>query len=152
MKRKVNALLWLFVIMLMQGCASADDPGKYRVATIGNAQRSVEGVVLFASEVWVQESSTGTGAARGGLLAGAVAAESSDNAAVIIAGIIAGSIVGDAIERDANTFSGMEYLMETSVGLLLTVVQVNKGSEIFNPGDKVILVYGYPTRLVRDPR
>lgn len=137
------------LIMGLVGCAS--NPDRYRVATIGNANRSIGAVVLSADKVTIVEATSGAGATYGGMLGGAAASDS-DNAGVIIAGIVAGAIIGEAIEAEGKKYNGMEYVIETSNGRLMTVAQVNQGSEIFEPDDQVILVYGYPTRLLRDPR
>ena len=61
-------------------------------------------------------------------------------------------MVGDAIEASGNNHEGMEYLIQTENDLLLTVAQINEDHEIFKVGDKVILIYGHPHRLIRDPR
>lgn len=137
------------LILGLIGCAS--NPDRYRVATIGNANRSIGAIVLSADQVTIVEATSGAGATYGGMLGGAAASDS-DNAGVIIAGIVAGAIIGDAIEAEGKKHNGMEYVIETSNGRLMTVAQVNQGSEIFEPDDQVILVYGYPTRLLRDPR
>jgi outer membrane lipoprotein SlyB len=81
-----------------------------------------------------------------------LAAESSDNAAIIIAGIIGGAIIGNNIEASAGVLQGHEYLLETETGKLLTVAQPDSGNDILGIGSAAILVYGYPHRLTRDPR
>jgi outer membrane lipoprotein SlyB len=70
----------------------------------------------------------------------------------LVAGIIAGAVVGDLIEANGNTYEGTEYVIESVTGLLLTVAQVNRDEEVSSKEDRVILVYGYPHRLIRDPR
>lgn len=147
-----RSILLMVLVASLLGCGTADGQGKYRIATIGNAQRSITAEVLSAESVLIQQSTNGAGGTAGGLMGGTVASQNSDNAAIVLAGIIGGAIVGDAIEANANTHEGMEYVIQTSAGLLLTVAQVNEGNPIFMPGDKVILVYGYPNRLIKDPR
>lgn len=137
--------------VLLIGCVK-DDVGKYRVQSIGNAQRSIAGVVLSASSVFIAEDTSGAGANAGGALGGAMAIDNSDSATVLVAGIIAGAVIGNAIESQGNTYEGTEYVIETEAGLLLTVAQVNRNEEVFTKGDRVVLVYGYPHRLIRDPR
>ena len=41
---------------------------------------------------------------------------------------------------------------ETENGVLLTVAQIDSGNMIFESGSKVVLVYGYPNRLLLDPQ
>ena len=141
----------VFILLLAFGCSTVDKQGKYRVATIGNAKRSITAKVLSAKPVFIQEQTSGLGSSSGGAIGGAVAAES-DNVAVIIAGVVAGMVIGESIEQLANTHEGTEYLIETENGALFTVAQINKGYEILSVGQNVILVYGYPTQLLPDPR
>jgi outer membrane lipoprotein SlyB len=143
----------IFIFVGLVGCAATNDgQGVYRVQSVGNAQRSVEAVVLTAKPVLIVRANSGAGANAGGLAGGVIAAENSDDAGVIIAGIIAGAVIGDAIESSGNRFNGHEYVIENKRGALLTVAQIDDGSEIFGPSDNVILIYGYPHRLIKDPR
>jgi len=141
-----------FALIAVLGCQATDSNNRYLVKTIGNASRSVEATVLTAEPVTIVELTSGAGATAGGYLGGGIAADNSDSAGVIIAGIIAGAIVGDAIEGAGNRLSGTEYLIKTETGLMLTVAQVNEGNDILLAGENCILVYGYPNRLVKDPR
>ena len=136
--------------LLSLGCATQDGQGRYRVATIGNAARAVDAEVLTARPAYIDRNS-GTGAAAGGALGGALAAENSDNAAVIIAGIIGGALVGNAIESGARRANATQYVLVTETGAKVVVAQLDKGNEIYTSGDRVILVYGYPAQLVRAP-
>ena len=140
-----------FCVFTLNSCAT-DGVGRYRVQSVGNAQRSVEAIVLQAAPVYIQDQTSGAGAALGATVGGGVAADSSDDAAVIIAGIITGAIIGDYVEGMSNIYDATEYVIRTSNGALLTVAQVNLGNELFKTDDNVILLYGYPTRLIRDRR
>ena len=143
----------IFIFVGFAGCAATNDgQGVYRVQSVGNAQRSMEAIILTAKPVLIVRANSGAGANAGGLAGGVIAAENSDNAGVIVAGIIAGVVIGDAIESSGNRFNGHEYVIENKRGALLTVAQVDDGSEIFEPSDNVILIYGYPHRLIKDPR
>jgi outer membrane lipoprotein SlyB len=137
----------LACLLVMAGCTSVDGQGRYRVESIGKAQRSIEAVVMSARPAFIQQSTSGQGAAAGGLVGGSLAAES-DNAGVIIAGIIGGIIIGEAIESASNVHDATEYVIRTSANALFTVAQVDRGNLIFKKGDEVILVYGYPSRLI----
>ena len=140
------------VILFISACSSVDGQGRYRVQSVGNAQRSVEATIISATPVYIQEATSGTGSALGAMTGGGLAAGGSDNVAVIIAGIIAGAVIGDYIEGQNNIHGATEYIIETSSQILFVVAQINEGNMIFKNGDKVVLVYGYPTRLVPDPR
>jgi|TARA_B100000929_G_scaffold283168_1_gene263947 outer membrane lipoprotein SlyB len=140
----------LTVSLYLSACV--DGVGKYRVESIGNAQRSVGAVVISYQPVFVQTESSGTGALIGGTTGGYIADDNSDNPFVIIAGVIGGAIVGEMVESDANTHEATEYVIQTENDLLLTVVQINKNNPIFKTGERVILIHGYPSRLIRDTR
>lgn len=151
MIRFFRPLLIIFCGILLASCVK-DGTGQYRVQSIGNAQRSVAAIVLSANPVHIGRNTSGAGANAGGALGGAMAIDNSDSATALVAGIIAGAVIGDLVEAQGNTYEGTEYVIESETGLLLTVAQVNKNEEIFNKGDRVILVYGYPHRLIKDPR
>ena len=143
-------------IFALSGCFSVNQPhdgyGQYRIATIGNSQRSIPAVVISARKVTIKELNSGAYAEAGGWLGGAMAAENSDNSAVIIAGVIAGAVVGNAMEDAKNIIAGTEYVIEADTGRLFTVAQVDANSDILKKGDRALLVYGYPHKLVKDPR
>src|SRR3990167_4014004 len=133
---KFASVPFLFLLLLLTGCSSVDGQGRYRVQSVGNAQRSVEAKVISAAPVYIQELTTGAGAALGATTGGGLAADGSDNVAVIIAGIIAGAVIGEYIEGMNNIHDATEYVIETSTGVLFTVAQINQGNELFDSGDK----------------
>jgi hypothetical protein len=45
---------------------------------------------------------------------------------------------------------GMEYVVETENGNLMTIVQGI--TELFKEGQKVLVLYGTPSRIIADPR
>ena len=85
-------------------------------------------------------------------MGGAIASNNSDNAVVIIAGVIGGMIVGSLVENSANIKDGTEYVIKTANEAIFSVAQLNSGKELFPIGCHVILQYGFPCRLIRDPR
>lgn len=140
------------VLLYLSACSIIDGQGKYRIETIGNAKRSVGAVIISHQAVIVQAGISGKGSLIGGTTGGLIADNNSDNAGVVFAGIIAGAIVGEMIEQDANTHQATEYVIQTETGMLLTVVQINRYNPIFKTDDRVILIHGYPSRLIRDTR
>lgn len=148
----IRYLLLIFCFFSISACVSHDGIGEYRVATIGNAQRTVEAIILSKKDIVLIKPTSGAGANAGAALGGAIAADSSDDAAVIVAGIIGGAIIGNNIEASAGSTEGYEYLIETETGKLMTVVQPKNIQEVLREGDKALLIYGYPHKLVKDPR
>lgn len=151
MKQILKTAGVIATLMLFTSCVT-DGVGKYRIQSIGKASRSVSAVVLSANPVTIIEGTTGAGANAGAALGGAYALDTSDSAAVLVAGVIAGAVIGEAIEANGNEHNATEYLIQTDNEILLTVAQIDANQEIFSKGDKVILVYGHPHRLIRDPR
>ena len=144
------SFLTLSLGLLVSSCVE-DGVGRYRVQSIGNAQRSVTAEVLSTRPVFIQVDNSGFGAATGAATGGLISINNSDSAPVLLAGIIAGSVIGNALESSINTHNGTEYIMKTETGLTLTVAQIDNGNDIFSAGDSVLLIYGYPHRLIRNP-
>lgn len=149
--KTIRTTVLIISLCIITSCTT-DGVGRYRIQSIGNAYRSVEAIILQTSSVYIQEGVSGAGAALGGTIGGGIAAENSDNLAVIIAGIISGALVGEYMAGLNNIHTATEYVIQTSNGALFTVAQVNDGNEIFTEGTSVILIYGYPIRLIRDVR
>ncbi len=146
MKSRVSTAFFLAVLIC--GCTTIDGVGRYRVQSVGNAQRSIEATVISARQAYIAFEPSGRGAAAGGIAGGGLAGLSSDNVGVIIAGVVGGMIVGSAIEASENVHEATEYVIKSSTQAIFTVAQINEGNPIFQPGDNVILVYGYPSRLI----
>jgi outer membrane lipoprotein SlyB len=140
------------LIFLLVSCSIKGEGDRYRVASIGNAKRSIEAEVISSSPVMITSGTSGAGGVIGGITGGLISSNNSNNAAIIFLGIATGIIIGDAIESATNIHEGTEYTIETDSDAIFTVVQINKGNTVFQSGDNVILVYGYPSRLIRDPR
>lgn len=139
--------------LLVLGCTPNVRPDSYSVGSVGQVNRSISGVVVSARQVHI-DGSQGGGAAAGGAM-GAVAGSQvggSDAAGAVgaIGGLVVGAIAGAAAERKLSEQTGMEYVVETSNGNLMTVVQ--GADPIFASGDNVLILYGSPARVIADPR
>lgn len=148
---RVAAILLLALMVL--GCTPNVRPDSYSVGSVGQVNRSIGGVVVSARQVHI-DGSQGGGAAAGGAM-GAVAGSQiggSDAAGAVgaIGGLVVGTIAGAATERRLSEQMGMEYVVETSNGNLMTVVQ--GADPVFYPGDSVLILYGNPARVIADPR
>lgn len=143
-----KAVTLCLFLPFLAGCVVQDGVGRYRVATIGEASRASKGVVLSATPVYVSFNS-GAGAAIGGAAGGLVTANKSNSAAVVLAGIVGGAIIGSAIEEDLNRANAHQYVVKLETGADILVVQPDKDQDVFEKGDHLYLVYGYPPKLVR---
>jgi len=86
------------------------------------------------------------GAASGAVGGSAIGSNSRQNVIGAIGGAVVGGIVGAAIEQGATKQTGVESVVETSNGALLTIVQ---GDNLqMSVGDKVLVMYGSPSRII----
>ncbi len=76
----------------------------------------------------------------------------SDQAAAIgaVGGLVVGAIAGAASERALSQAKGLEYVVQTENGNLMTVVQ--GPDPVFSAGMRVLVLYGSPSRIIADPR
>ena len=133
--------MWGFVLALA-GCASSSPD----VIQRGDAQRLssvVDAVVLSVRTVTVEGRQSGVGAAAGGAvggIAGYGAGGSQREAQIIgILGATAGAVAGNVIERAGPREEAYEILVQLKNGERRAIVQA-KGTEVFQPGDPVILI------------
>lgn len=141
-------------IIALVGCASNLSPRTYSVGSVGQVNRTVSATVISAREVDVA-GTTGVGGSAGtatGAVVGSAAGGNNARGNIVgaIGGAIVGGLAGAAIEANATKQKGMEYVVETENGNLMTIVQ---GSDtVFAEGQKVLVLYGSPSRLIADPR
>lgn len=145
--------LLMLAALTVSGCVTNVSPNTYSVGSVGQINRTVAGTVVSARQVTI-DGTTGGGALAGGG-AGAVAGSSMgssgrSNAIGAIGGAVVGSIAGAAIERGASQQPGMEYVVQTINGNMMTIVQGTMPA--FTVGQPVLVLYGSPARLIADPR
>lgn len=146
--------LFSAAIALLSGCASNISPQTYSVGSVGQVNRTVSATVVSAREVDVAGTTAvggGAGTAAGAVVGSAAGGNNSrGNIVGAIGGAVVGGLAGSAIEANATKQKGMEYVVETENGNLMTIVQ---GTDpIFAAGQKVLVLYGSPSRLIADPR
>lgn len=155
MKRWIQSLVSVISASLLLACASSSPD----VIQRGDAQRlsKVEdGVVLTVRNVVVDGSQSGIGAAVGGVT-GAVAGYSGSGVQreAQVLGLlvgVAGAAAGNAIERMSTREDAIELLVQLKGGERRALVQA-KGSDVFVPGDAVILVTtGGKVRIAKAPK
>lgn len=141
-------------ILSLAGCASNISPQTYSVGSVGQVNRTISATVISVREVNVA-GTTGVGGTAG-TAAGAVLGSSAgggdarSNIVGAIGGAVIGGLAGSAIEANATKQKALEYVVETENGNLMTIVQ-GKDS-VFAEGQKVLVLYGSPSRLIADPR
>ena len=146
----------LFVIaplLVLVGCAQNRSPNSYSVGSVGMVNRTIAGTVISARGVDISGTSAlgGTaGAAVGATAGSALGGGVRSNIVGAVGGAVIGGIAGAAIESSATKQTGMEYVVETENGNLMTIVQGK--DPLFTQGSKVLVLYGNPSRIITDPR
>jgi outer membrane lipoprotein SlyB len=147
----IGALLIGSFLPFIVCCQRNISPTSYSVGSVGQVNRAVKGVVKSARTVEV-DGTTGVGgvagAATGAVAGSSIGGGGRANAIGAIGGAVVGGIVGAAIERSATRQTAIEYVVETENGALLTLVQ--GPSPAFSLNDRVIVIYGSPSRLISD--
>lgn len=149
----MKLIVFIAACLLMVGCVPNVRPDSYSVGSVGQVNRTVAGKVISVREIHI-DGTQGGGALAGGSI-GAVAGSSVGggdraNAVGALGGAVVGAIVGAAMERGVSAQMGVEYVVQTENGNLMTVVQ---GTEPVLPaGQAVLVLYGSPARIIADPR
>lgn len=150
--RKLSAAAVLAIASL-SGCATNVSPNSYSVGAVGQVNRTISATVISARSVDIS-GTTGTGAGVGigaGAVAGsAIGGSGRANLLGAIGGAVVGGLAGAAIEQNATKQMGIEYVVQTENGNLMTLVQGPESN--FQPGAQVLVLYGSPARVIADPR
>ncbi len=145
----LSVLVSLFILI---GCTRNISPDSYAVGSVGQVNRAVKGVIISVRQVNISGSQSGAGGAAGaagGAVAGsAIGGGTRENILGAIGGAVIGGIAGSAIEEGSTRQQGMEYVVETQNGSLITVVQgIDPPLSV---GKKVIVLYGTRARIIPD--
>lgn len=150
----MNALLRIIAlscIALSTSCARNISPDTYAAGSVGQVNRAVRGTIISARPVHVSGNNSGlgagTGAIGGGISGSAIGGNVRANALGALGGAVAGGIAGAVIEEQATKQEGIEYVVQSENGALLTVVQ---GFPAFKVSQKVIVLYGSQSRIIPD--
>ncbi len=156
---KHNIILMILVVFLTS-CQSStnrftqDERGAntYSSTETGQLSSVLEGSIVSIKQVRLSDSKgmgSGIGTALGAVAgASAVGSDDSDKVAGAIIGGLLGAMAGRAIEEDATSDTGFEFLVKLSSGAIKAFVQ--KSKQGLRVGDQVYILYGNGTaRLTR---
>lgn len=134
---------------LVTGCAPDISPNSYDVACVGEVNRVVHGTVVGMRPVRVNANS-GTGAIAGAMAGGALGSSLGDGgpASLVtgVVGAVAAGAAGHAIDSEMNSQLGVEYIIRTDSGKMMSIVQ---GRNIpIRPKDRVFVLLGQESRIV----
>lgn len=148
-----HILVGAAILALSAGCTPNVRTDSYSIGAVGQVNRTVEATVISARPVNIDGTQGGgaaAGAAIGGVAGSAVGGSDRANAVGAIGGLVVGAIAGAAAERSASETRGVEYVVQTINGNLMTIVQ--GPDPTFGAGTKVLVLYGSPSRIIIDPR
>lgn len=140
-------------MLALCGCVPNVSPSSYSIGAVGEVNRTVAATVISARVVHIEGSRGGgavAGGAAGAVAGSAVGGSARANALGAIGGAVIGSIAGAAAEHAASKQEGMEYVVQTGNGAMMTVVQGLKPA--FGMHQHVLVLYGSPARVIADPR
>jgi outer membrane lipoprotein SlyB len=149
----ISITITSLLAIIFSGCATNISPKTYSVGSVGQVNRTISATIISVREVDVagtQGLGAGVGAAAGGIAGSSIGSGDRENLIGALAGAVVGGIAGAAIERSATEQKGMEYVVETENGNLMTIVQ--GVTTLFKEGQKVLVLYGTPSRIIADPR
>jgi outer membrane lipoprotein SlyB len=148
----------LTALSLVLAACSHPSGQQYTAQDAGRILDTATASVISSRPVEIRGGeNVGIGAVAGGAAAGSVAAAAVDKpgaeaAATIIAGLV-GAGLGFLAEEEARSRDGIEYVLRTSDGRVITLVQ-NRGAneEVIPAGREVLIQYGSQyTRVVPLP-
>lgn len=148
-----HPLLLVSLAAALAGCTPNVRTDSYSIGSVGQVNRTVAGVVISVRSVAIDGSQGGgavAGATAGGVAGATIGGSDAASAVGAIGGIVVGAIAGAATERSLSNTRGLEYVVQTDNGNLMTVVQ---GPEpVYTAGARVLVLYGSPSRVIADPR
>lgn len=149
----MKLILLFSSLMFLPACAPNVSPDSYSVGSVGAVNRTVSCVVISARTVQIK-GTTGvggtTGAATEAVAGSTLGGGTRSNIAGAIGGVVVGGIAGAMVEEGLMKQSGKEYVIQTDNGNLMTIVQGREPE--FLVGDKVFILYGNPSRIIKDQR
>lgn len=138
--RTLTAALCAAALLSVTAC-STTSPDSYRRDEAQRPSTVQDATVLSVRDVTIEGSQSGIGALAGGVaggVAGSTVGGQREHVVVGTIGAIVGAVVGNFIESGTTKEQADEILLQIE-GKRRVVVQA-KGTQVFRPGDAVIVV------------
>ncbi len=147
-----------FVALTVTGCAPSISPDTYSTSSAGQVNRVIAGKIVSARVVQVSGDTltqgggmvgTLAGAGAGAIAAGSTIGQGNGSLLAGIGGAVLGGVLGNTAEKKLTSQQGIEYVIKTNHGDMVSVVQgVNPHLSI---GQHVLVQYGARARVTADP-
>jgi len=141
----------LACIASLSSCAREISSNVYAADSVGEASRTLSGVVISARGITVQDSErlqdNGLGIIGGGLAGaygGSHIGKGDGNTLATIGGAVIGATAGAFAEKSLKTQQGIEYVVKLDNGEAMTVVQAV--SPQFSVGQNVYVIISHQGR------
>ena len=150
--RKFSIILLVGVTVFVTGCSTPSNTSTtYDRGAMTSAQRTISGKVVSKRVVTVKGDTgvgSSAGAGIGAIAGGNLGGDNSDNAIGAIVGAVVGGTAGAIAESEAFATDALEYVVESNVAGLLTIVMTDSSFEV---GDDVFIVLGRTPKLILKP-
>ena len=159
MKSLVKSLaVATLVAITITGCAPSISPDTYSTSSAGQVNRVIAGTVVSARVVQVSGDTltpgggavgTLAGAGAGAIAAGSTIGQGNGSLLAALGGAVLGGVAGNYAEKKITSQQGIEYVVKTKSGDMVSVVQGI--APRFNIGQHVLVQYGARARVTADP-
>ncbi len=147
--RYVPLMLAAFAVA---GCTSAPSASTYSRNQALQAQNVQKGRIVSMRTVEIEGTKsgvgTGAGAVAGGVAGSFIGGGWRSHALGAVGGAVLGGLGGSAAEEAITKSTGMEFVVQLDNGQTIAVVQAN--DENLAVGERVMVLQGGQTRVVRD--
>lgn len=154
MRMQIKTPLVMFLAAALAACAPTHKGDAYSREELGSTVTIQKGTVVGTRIVQVEGTST-VGTVSGAVAGGALGSQVGDNDAVSIAAGVAGAVVGGvlgaAAERKLTEGEALEVIVQYE-DQEDAVAIIQDGKERFQPGQKVLVLYGDRVRVTADPQ
>lgn len=139
-------------LSLLAACAPNISPDNYNIASMSGAENVVHGRIVSMRIVQVQGDNNGVGglagAVAGGALGSAIGGGTRANVVGAVGGAVAGGLLGNVIQKGVSKTTGVQYIVKTTSGKTLAVVQSPQPA--LSVGQRVLVILGNPARVIAD--
>lgn len=135
--------------LTLSSCQADIESNQYSSSAAGKANAVSECTVVSVRQVKVKtdnELGTIIGGAAGGIAGYSIGSGSTAHLLGGLGGAVLGGLAGDAAQGALSSQTGYEYIVKLSNGQLATITQGS--STLLSPGQRCMLLYGNPSRLI----